>query len=121
MKDINSLKSLLNKVSFIQLVTVTALCFIYLFFSPNSSILSGFIISGIISVLYSQLLKVSSTNTLLLFFGFPIRLIILIPPAAILVHKFHSNLIALFIGFVLCQLIYILLVLQHTKKIKVEG
>jgi hypothetical protein len=48
-------------------------------------------------------------------FGFPIRLITIGAFCAILVHKLHPNLIALFIGFTIGMLIYILVMFQYAK------
>lgn len=110
-----NIKNELNKISFFQLVFISIISFVFLMLK-NYEIFSGLLISAGTSFLYTQLLRLSSYNQTLSLFGFPIRLILTALPCAILVHKFHSNLIALFIGFALSQVIYFIFIWSYVKR-----
>ena len=110
----NSVSYTLNKISFLQIFFLGAISLVY-FFYKEYTIFSGFLISGITLFSYLQLVKLSGKNKLMLLFGFPVRLILAGSFCAILVHKLHPNLIALFIGFALGMFIYILIMLQYAK------
>ncbi len=116
MKINNDISYILNKISFLQFFSLATISLIY-FFYKEYSIFSGFLISGITLFSYIQLVKLSTLNKFMSLFGFPIRLITMGSLCAILVHKLHPNLIALFIGFALGMFIYILVMLQYAKKI----
>ena len=110
----NSVSYTLNKISFLQFFFLSAISLVC-FFYKEYTIFSGFLISGITLFSYMQLVKLSGKNKLMLLFGFPIRLIVVGSLCAILVHKLHPNLIALFIGFAFGMFIYILIMLQYAK------
>ena len=112
----NGLTSNLNKVSYFQLFILILISFIYFMTYKDPLGFSGLIIGGTASFLYTQLIKLGSYSKIFALFGFPIRLVIVGVPLAILVHKSHSNLIALFIGFAICQFIYIIFMWQYAKK-----
>ena len=114
MKTNNDISYTLNKISFLQIFSLTTISLIY-FFYKEYSIFSGFLISGIILFSYMQLVKLSTLNRFMSLFGFPIRLIIISSLCAILVHKLHPNLIALFIGFALGMFLYIFIMFQYAK------
>ncbi len=103
----NSYSNLLNKISFQQLISLSLAALLTHFTYRSNEIISSLLISAATSFLYTQLIKIGIYNKFFGLFGFPLRLLILTPPCAILVHKLHSNLIALFLGFLICQLIYI--------------
>lgn len=114
-KTNNDISHALNKISCLQfflLTTISLICFFYM----RYTIFSGFLISGITLFSYMQLVKLSSKNKFMSLFGFPIRLIVIGGACAILVHKLHPNLIALFIGFALGLFIYIVTMYQYAKK-----
>ena len=111
----NNVSYTLNKISCLQIFFLSTISLVY-FFYKEYTIFSGFLISGITLFSYLQLVKLSSKNKFMLLFGFPIRLIAIGSMCAILVHKLHPNLIALFIGFALGIFIYILIMLQYAKK-----
>lgn len=113
--EINS-KDLLNKASYTQLFALTILSLFFLI-TKNYSIFTALLISGVASFLYTQLISLGSYSKVFAIYGFPIRLLLIAPPTAILVHKSHSNLIALFIGFFICQIIYFIFVWRYAKKI----
>ena len=110
----NDINYLLNKISFLQFFFLAAISLVYFFYKEYATF-SGFLISGITLFSYLQLVKLSGKNKLMLLFGFPIRLIVMGSLCAILVHKLHPNLIALFIGFAFGMFIYILIMLQYAK------
>ncbi len=114
MKTNNDISYTLNKISFLQFFFLTTISLIY-FFYKEYSIFSGFLISGITLFSFIQLVKLSTHNKFMSLFGFPIRLIVIGSLCAILVHKLHPNLIALFIGFALGMFIYILTMWQYAK------
>ena len=105
----------LNKISFLQLFIPSLISLIYLTKNQNSYF-SGILFSALSSFTYTQLIKLGNYSKLFTFLGFPLRLMIVGIPCAILVHKFHSNLIALFIGFALCQIIYFSLIWSYATR-----
>ena len=111
----NNFSFLLDKISFCQFFLISSTGLIYLYLK-DCSILTGILISALTSFAYTQLIKLSYNYKPLALFGFPIRLILIAPPCAILVHKLHSNLIALFIGFVLSQIIYFIFIWSFVKE-----
>ncbi len=112
----NNFTTLLNKISISQIFIVGLIGVICLA-NKNDACFTGLLISGFAASGYTQLIKLSSYSKIFSFLGFPLRLLIVVPPCAILVHKLHSNLIALFIGFVVCQLIFILFFWLYAKKL----
>lgn len=108
-------KLLLNKISFTQLTILTFLSSPFFFFK-DYEIFSAILISAVASFIFIQLIKISTHNKFFVLFGFPVRLLLIAPPSALLVHKLHSNLIALFIGFVISQVIYFIFVYSYAKK-----
>ena len=115
MKAKNNFTSTLNTISCIQLILLTITGIIY-FFCKELEISSALIISGITFFLYTQLVRLSSKGKMLFFLGFPIRVFIVAAICAILVHKFHSNLIALFIGFVVSLTVYFICIWGYLIK-----
>ena len=113
-KEINELNLFLNKVSFSQLLVITS-CGIFFLLIHKINISAGLLISSVATFLYTQLIRLSSLNKIFALYGFPVRLLLIAPPVAILVHKLNSNLLALFCGFVLGQLIYLVLARQYFK------
>ena len=113
---INSFNSLLNKISFAQLIFSSLISVSCLFFN-QFDIFTGLLISALASFSYTQIIKFSSYSKLFALFGFPFRLTIIAIPSAILVHKLHSNLIALFIGFVLSLMIYFIFTWTYAREI----
>ena len=114
MKTNNDINNTLNKISCLQILllgTISLICFFYI----KYTIFTGFLISGITLFSYMQLVKLSSQNKFMSLFGFPIRLLVIGPLCAILVHKLHPNLIALFIGFAIGMFIYIFIMWQYAK------
>lgn len=111
----NNFISSLNKISYSQLISLGLISIIYLFFKEYDFFI-GILISGIATFLYTQLIKLSSYNKFIALFGFPIRLILVGIPTAILVHKLHPNLLALFFGFTLGQVVYFLYAWTYVKK-----
>lgn len=107
--------SLLNRASYFQLVLIGFISIIYLVIYKDYLVFTGLIISGIASSSYTQLIKLGYFNKIFALWGFPIRLLVIVPPCAILIHKLHSNLIALFIGFALCQIIYFIHIWSYAK------
>ena len=116
----NDISYTLNKISCLQVFFLSTISLVY-FFYREYTIFSGFLISGITLFSYMQLVKLSSKNKLMLLFGFPIRLIVVGSLCAILVHKLHPNLIALFIGFALGMFIYIFIMWQYAIKTNLKG
>ena len=110
----NNINYTLNKISFLQIFFLGTISLFY-FFYKEYAIFSGFLISGITLFSFIQLVKLSSQNKFMSLFGFPIRLIVIGLLCAILVHKLHPNLIALFIGFAFSLLIYILIMFQYAE------
>ena len=104
----NNFTTLLNKISISQ-VFIVGLIGIICLINKKDTYFTGLLISGFAASGYTQLIKLSSYSKTISFLGFPLRLLIIAPPCAILVHKLHSNLIALFIGFAICQFIFVLL------------
>ena len=113
---LSKLSATLNKISFIQLALIIFLSLVF-FLSQNYSIFTALLISGTASFFYTQLIRLGKHNKLFALFGFPVRLILIVPLCAILVHKLHSNLLALFIGFFLCQAVYFINIWYYSKKI----
>ena len=113
---IYSFNSLLEKVSYTQLAIPGLISFLYLIYK-EFPVCTGILISGLAASSYTQLIKLSSYSKFFSLMGFPARLFIIAPPCAILVHKLHSNLIALFIGFAVCQFIFILFFWLHAKEL----
>ena len=112
----SSFTTMLNKISVIQILTVGLIGIIYLV-NKRDTYFTGLLISGFAASSYTQLIKLSSYSKFFSLMGFPVRLLIIAPPCAILVHKLHSNLIALFIGFAVCQFIFVLFFWLHAKKL----
>ena len=106
--------SLLDKVSYTQLILLGFISIVY-FLCKEYSVFTGILLSGIASFTYTQLIKLSNYSKIFALFGFPIRLILVAVPCAILVNKLHSNLLALFVGFALSQLIYFLFVWSYAN------
>ena len=117
MKTNNDINNTLNKISFLQIFFLTTISLIY-FFCREYRIFSGFLTSGITLFFFIQLVKLSGHNKFMSLFGFPIRLILVGSLCAILVHKLHPNLIALFIGFAFGMLIYIFTMWQYAKSVR---
>ncbi len=109
-----SIDELLNRISLLQIAIISSLGFIYIYLDENIS--SAFIISGLTTALYTQLIRLSSTNKVLILLGFPIRIMLCGLPCAILVHKLQSNLIALFIGFLISQIIFFYFAIKFAKE-----
>lgn len=112
MKD--NVHILLNKISFMQLLLNICIGLIF-YFSGNTIIFKSFLVAGVITFFYTQILKLSSYYKALILFGFPLRILIVGIPFAILVHKSKCNLIALFLGFVLSQIIYFIFLWLNAK------
>ena len=104
----------LNKISVYQLVVILLIGLVF-YFQNKLNIFTGFVISGIVSFAYTQFLKFSYYSKFFALFGFPFRIIIVGTPCAILVHKLHSNLIALFSGFAISLFIYLFCIWLETK------
>lgn len=116
--EVKDLGSLLNKISFTQLLLLCSVSIVYFFFKQYEEF-TGFLIGGGATFSYTQLIRLSSYNKIIAIYGFPLRLFMVAIPAAILVHNLHSNLIALFTGFAIGQLIYFLIVwfyIQNKKE-----
>ena len=113
---INNFTTLLNKISISQ-VFIVGLIGVICLINKKDTYFTGLLISGFAASCYTQLIKLSSYSKTISFLGFPLRLLIIAPPCAILVHKLHSNLIALFIGFAICQFIFVLLFWLSAKKL----
>ena len=111
----NNLISLLGNISICQLLIILAISILF-FILKKYDIFSALLISSLTSFLYTQLLLYSSSNKLFSLYGFPIRLLLVAPPCAILIHYLRPNLIALFIGFALSQLIYFIYIWMYVKK-----
>lgn len=112
--------SILNKVSIYQLTIPALIGFIYLA-SNQYKIAFGLLISAIASTSYTQLIKLSNYNKTFAMLGFPVRLILVGIPTAILVHKLDLDLIALFTGFLLCQIIYFLFIWSYAKRLIIDN
>lgn len=115
--EINNFNDFLNKISIYQL-TVNSLIGLIFFTINELEIYTAFIISALAIFSYTQLIRLSSLNKLLSLFGFPVRLILVGIPTAILVHKLHCNLIALFIGFLISQVVYFCFVWSYANELK---
>ncbi len=116
----NNFTSLLNKISLFQ-ISVLGFTGIIFFINKENEIFTGLLISSLAACAYTQLIKFSSYSKIFSLMGFPLRLLVIAPPCAILVHKLHSNLIALFIGFAVCQFIFILFFWLHAKQLVKEN
>lgn len=113
--ELTKFKLSLKKISFYQLAILTTISLIFFIFKMyNYS--SALLIAGLFSMLYTQLLLFSAKSNFLTLFGFPIRLLIVAPPVAILVHKLNANLLALFIGFVISLTVYIVVIWLENQK-----
>ena len=112
---IKHLRSLLQIISFIQLLTLSTIGLIFYFFHM-ANYCNAFFIAGISSTLYTYLLKISSGNKYMTFLGFPIRILTVSILCAILVHKLNTNLIGLFTGFVIAQGIYLYCIWSESSK-----
>ena len=110
----NDINYTLNKISFLQIFFLTTISLFY-FFYKEYAVFSSFLISGITLFSFIQLVKLSGHNRFMLLFGFPIRVIVIGSLCAILVHKLHPNLIALFIGFALGMFVYFFIMWQYAK------
>ena len=113
---LTKVSSILNKASYSQLIFSITISPIYLLVHKDFSVFTALLISGVASFFYTQLIKLGKYNKTFALFGFPTRLILIVPPCAILIHKLHSNLLALFIGFFLCQVIYFFYIWSYAKK-----
>lgn len=82
----------------------------------ENTIGSALIICGFTTAIYTQLIKLSSHNGILALFGFPLRIVVTGLPCAILVHKLHSNLIALFIGFVISEMVFFYFIYKFARE-----
>lgn len=111
----NNFNDLINKSSVCQFISLLVIGTFFLLIKKNG-IFFGLLVAALASFFYFQLIKLSFKNKLFALFGFPIRLFLIGIPTAILVTNFHSNLIALFIGFVFSQAIYFLFVFSYAKK-----
>lgn len=111
---INHLITTLNNISFTQLVLISLISLVFLPLKQYN-IFSGLVVSALASFAYTQLLKISSYSKLFSLYGFPLRLVLVGIPTAILVHKTHSNLIALFIGFIICLIVYFIYFFSYAK------
>lgn len=114
-KTKNNFLKTLSKITFFQLLVllIPAGAFIYL---EENTVASALIICSFTTAIYTQLIKLSSHNYVLALFGFPIRIVVTGLPCAILVHKLHSNLIALFIGFVISELIFFYFIYKFARE-----
>ncbi len=113
---LNKLSNTLNKISLTQLILL-GLLGLGFFLYKEYSIFTALLISGITSSFYIQLINLGKNNKLFALLGFPIRLILTMLPCAILVHKLHSNLLALFIGFFISQAIYFFYIWYYSKEL----
>lgn len=105
MIELEKTAKLLKKISYIQLISLTLIgLIIYSLGLKDHS--KSFIIVALGSFFFTQLLHISSKNNMLILFGFPIRVLAVGIPIAILVHKYNPNLLTLFFAFVLSQAIY---------------
>lgn len=111
---IQSLQSLLNKVTFTQVAVILVLSAIYLTIN-NITVFTALVISAFATALYTQLLKLSSYSKYFVLYGFPVRLLVVAIPTAILVHKLKSNLLALFVGLVIGQVIYFIFIWKFSQ------
>lgn len=116
----NQFINIMNRISFFQITILGIVSFASLLIYKDYSIFSGLVIMGLASFTYTQLIKLGHYNKVFALFGFPIRLMLVVPPSAILVHKLHSNLLALFIGFTISQVIFFILIWMHIKYINKE-
>ncbi len=103
----------LNKIAYSQFAISIV---ISLFFFSHKDIASGLIISGFTSYIYTQLIKYGNYNTLYALYGYPIRIVFSGIPCAILIHKFHPNLIALVFGFILSQIVFFYFIFKYAKE-----
>jgi len=109
----------INKIAYLQI----GICFLFsipFFFTGDKDIASGLILAGFTSFLYTQLIRLSSFNTIFALLGYPIRLLATAIPCAILIHKFHSNLLALFIGFTISQIVFFYFIYKYSKETEQE-
>ncbi len=113
-KPNNNITSAINKTLLTQILILGIICLVCLLYKEYT-ILSGFLISGLTLFSHLQLVKLSYKNKFLSLFGFPARLIIICGLCAILVHKIHPNLIALFIGFTIGLFAYIFIMWQYAQ------
>ena len=118
-KLINKFPKTINKIAYLQL----GICFLFsipFFFTGDKDIVSGLVLAGFTSFLYTQLIRLGSFNTVFALLGYPIRLIACGIPCAILVHKFHSNLLALFTGFTISQIVFFYFIYKYSKETEQE-
>ena len=111
----NKFPEILNKIAYLQI----CICFVIsvpFFFTGDKNIISGLVISGFTSFLYTQLIRLGSFNKAFALFGYPIRLLVCGIPCAILIHKFHSNLLALFTGFAISQVVFFYFIYRYAKE-----
>lgn len=108
----HNLSGLFNKISFIQVGAILGISILCLITNNVNAFLS-LVISAFASCLYTQLLKLSSYSKYFVLYGFPIRIAIIAIPTAILVHKLKSNLLALFVGFLIGQIIYFMYIWKY--------
>ena len=106
----------LNAVSIIQFVLLTFAGYIISRITHDFSLLKGLAISSLTFFIFLQLIKLSSYNKLFAIFGFPIRIFVSGTLCAILVHKLEPNLIALFCGFAISLLLYLISVFIYIKE-----
>lgn len=116
MNKVNSnFSNALVKITFFQLALLLIPGLIFIYFDEYN-IGSALIICGLTTAIYTQLIKLSTNNHLLALFGFPLRIAITGTPCAILVHKLHSNLIALFIGFVISEIVFFYFIYRFARE-----
>lgn len=111
----NNFTKTLNIISLNQILITSFTGIIIFLIYKNISVLAGIIISAFFSSLYTQLISLSYYNKYLALLGFPIRVSLIAIPCAILVHKFNVNLLALFSGFLICQVIYFIIIFNYAK------
>lgn len=107
----------INKIAYLQLCICSFISIPFFFTGNNNKeIISGLILSGLTSFFYTQLIRLGSFNTVFALFGYPIRLLLCGIPCAILIHKFHSNLLALFTGFTISQIVFFYFIYKYSKE-----
>lgn len=110
----NSIDNSLKLIPVLQIV-ITILFGIVLYFFQIKEFARAVIFAGMICFIYSMLLKLSSKNSFFVLFGSFLRIVIIAIPAAILIHKLQLNLLGIFCGFVICQIIYLVIMFNAVK------
>lgn len=111
----NNITTTLNKISIYQII-VGGISFLICLLLKKLDLSYGIFIGTLAASIYTQLLRFSYFNKYLALFGFPVRLILIGIPTAILVCKIQANLLGLFAGFIVSQVIYFIFVWKYTKK-----